>query len=605
MSDLLPWPDFFLPQGDHASIVLILGLGLWILLIFWARRRPGRLALRLLLTTLAMIALIVWGLRPAYLIQEPTETALLLTPGYTTEGIDTLTSDHIFTYQVAPPDSISAAVPLADPLLLRWEYPSVSHLVLAGEGLPLRQLEGLESLAVTFLSGPRPIGLVDWWHDRQVRAGQPIHFSGSYRAAGGSQGTLLLSGPLGETELVTYDSGGLYPFAHREPARQEGRWLYELRELDSAGQLVRQELVPVQVLPSSKPAILMLETAPSFEGQYLKRWLVDQGFPVMRRSAISRDRYLTEVFNREGVELDPLRRQALASFDLALVSASALASLSPEERAALRQAVQEGMGLVIGLQESLPEMAVSERAFFLPFRLQGRMATFQLPKAPIDLSRAPFAIRPQAGLENLIRSREGDCLVAFRATGLGRIGLVLPTDTYRLLLEGQADAYAGFWTETLEAAARRIPEDPSWGLAMPWPPRRDHRVGIQLETSQARPSGTLIDPGKDSIQIPFRQDPLLTHRWHTAFWPLRTGWHALQTSNASEGVSWLFVAADTSWASLRTATRVRETEAWVARQQQLKDPGKEGPMVPQPYPQAWMFALFVVASAALWLEERW
>jgi hypothetical protein len=98
-----------------------------------------------------------------------------------------------------------------------------------------------------------------------------------------------------------------------------------------------------------------------------------------------------------------------------------------------------------------------------------------------------------------VRSSEGDPLALWRARGLGRMGLLWLTDSYRLQAAGHAEAYTGLWSR-LTSDLARAPEAAAPGpmLRLPrgqtqaWAGERIELCGLRGALSLLAPDGARL-----------------------------------------------------------------------------------------------------------------
>jgi len=604
--------DWLIVDRAEAGWMSILAAALWALLLARAFRRPDRrrLVLRLTLITMAIVGLLLAGLRPGRKTLVDTRAAILITPGADPALVDslqrTIAPGLIAAFDSAaalPPEGVY--LPNADYFLRR--YPDITELHLVGSGLPATTLEALSGMSLHFYPGPPPMGIVDFRYTGRGRAGDSLRFNGSYRQTEGRQRRLFLEGPHGKDLLLASDSAGQYAFTLSMAARRRGRYLFQIVEEDDSRRVLQRLPVPVLIDPSERPRVLILNHAPAFETKYLKNWLADHGYAVAVRSLISRDRYKTEFYNTPERELVPIRPSALSEFDLAVIAGSGLPRLAAAERDALRRAVNAGLGLVILGEEALPDLPATDQGFFFPFSLRSAAPRFQPASAamPVELPKAPYIIRPAFGVFSLLRSSTGGIIAAYRLRGEGRIALQLANATYQLLLEGRESTYQQLWSELLEATARRTPRPARWELPSPLLTQPRQPLTLRVTTAHPSPTGQLTAPDSTTATFYFRQSPLLPDLWEATVWPSLAGWHHLQLLESEETGAPFYVPPADAWDALRQTRRQAATTRWLARQAAADErAGERKSTSTLPYPQWWWYLLFLAAAGGLWLEEK-
>lgn len=601
---------FLAAPGSQQVWIILLALVAWGVLLFRASRRPDRrwLPLRMVWLTLTVGSLLLAGLQPAREVGVDPGTALLLTPGSRPEVVDSLrrnaAPDLVATFDAATAALFPFASLLPDLEYLRRHFPDVQRIHLVGSGLSEQELQHLSGLELRFHPAGLPGGVTDLRYSREVAEGETLHFTGYYHQTENDQRRLFLESPNGKDLLLASDSAGHHFFSLEIPARKEGLYLFQLVEETSRRRLLHQAPLPVRINPSPTLRVLFLNDAPGFETRFLKNWLVDQGYRVAVRTAISRDRYWTEFNNLPEMDLTTVSNRTLENFDLIVLPVSTLSRGSPPE---LWRATEGGLGVVMLAGEELTSSVAGAAHFFMDFPLLSGTPVFQLSDedVEVELEKAPYHIRESFGTFPLIKSSTGKVVAAFHLRGAGRVALQLATTTYRLPLAGKEEAYARHWTTILESAARQTVAGSRWDSGDPLLLRPHAPVEVKVHTSMNDPVGLLVAP--DSSKAPFylAEDPLLPGRWSGVVWPRREGWHNLSLQGNSTDDTWIYVPDAEAWEGLRQARHQKDTHRWISRHHVSATTTAATITRYENFPLWWFFVVFLLAAGGLWLEEKW
>lgn len=475
-------------------------------------------------------------------------------------------------------------------------YPAAGPLRVSGAGLVARDRDAAKGEALQFTPADLPTGLVALEAPTQASSGRRFTVSG--RIEGQAPGVIDLLDPAGR-RIDRAQPGKTGRFRLSGVAGPAGRVEYRLQRRDAAGAIVEDLALPMQVDAGAPLRVLMLAGGASPELKYLRRWAVDSGLALR-----------TQISLGGGVELGdpplPVNAATLGELDLVVLDERAWRALGDGGRAALRDAAQGGLGVLLRITGDLSERdRAALRAWGFDARAADVARSLRLPgtgsadlpgtrdsaetratdTAPL-LSRRALALSADDGAP-LLRDAAGATLALWRPEGRGRLAVWTLSDSFRLALAGRATAYGSLWAESFATLAR---PRASTGPALP----SGAREGLRSQVCGLAPGLTLHGPDGDEIPLPI--DPALGTRRCAAFWPAEPGWHELR----SDDQRWAFPVRGRDEApGLLAAERREATLALV---------NTGGPGVVRPVPVAgarwpWMLAWLCV-TALLWLLER-
>jgi hypothetical protein len=518
-------------------------------------------------------------------------TVILATPG-TTSALLAAARDTVPGAPVAWwPDSVS------DLDALQREFPDAARVMVTGWGLREGWWEGHGDLAIRHLPAAPPAGFSGLAWPRAVTLGATGTITGT---AEGAAGPIMvgLQRPDGRVDsiLVLPDSGARFRFQILPGAA--GRAEYVLAAPGMAPESLR-----ISVVRPRPPAVLVLESAPSFETTFLRRWLVPQGATVAIRTRVSRDRDRIERVNLGEVPLRPIRPELLARFDLVIVDGGALGELGEAERRALETAVRvEGLGLLV-----VPDPPPEGGDPLFPFTLaptgdpeerlvrpawdeRSDRSTTAIPALPAEL-------RAQAGQRALIRDPVGRVVAAATRIGNGRMATSLLLSPSRWQLEGEQDAFGGYWSLLFGAVARGGGE--RWSLVTDGPVVEQEAVALVLTTEDPNPLAVVRGPDGVPDTLGLAQDLADPARWWGRFWPRTSGWHGVTNRG---GAAYHFDVGPPRQSAQEAGARLEAT----ARRATLSPvrSGEEHRLRPAPLGPLLPFLVLVAALALLWAEGR-
>lgn len=487
-------------------------------------------------------------------------------------------------------------------------HPGTRALRIVGAGLPARDRDVARGLAVEAALPPPARGLQALEVEQGVVAGASFAVSG--RISGIDAARVELRDPAGRRVDVAA-AGEDGSFALQASAFAPGTAMFSLQVSDGDGVRIDSADVPVWIGEAPQLRVLLLAGAPNPETRALRRWMQDAGFDVDARISLGAGMQLGDA--------PALTPDALARVDLVVADARAWSDLGAGGRAAVMQAVDAGLGLL--LRADTPLAADALRALSGPgVRIEGgrgsaivRLAAPSLADeemvranlgtgsddAPVDPAqiddRAAELTRRDwratgSGVVPMALAADDAPLAWWTPRGNGRIGIWTLLDTWRLPLSGRADLHAGLWNAGFGALARAGGR----GLARIDGDRRvDERMaicafadGATVRAPDGRRTTLVADPDAGGC---------------AAFWPRLAGWHAL---DAAAGLQWFHVLAAEDLPGIRAAA-LREAALALAAEPD-RAPGSAtdaGVVVRQTASWPWFLGWLMLAAGLWWLER--
>ncbi len=458
-------------------------------------------------------------------------------------------------------------------------YPAVDTLRVGGHGLSARDRDAARGRAIVFEPGPLPEGIVALRHSARIARDRTLRIDGSVSGfAGGSAelldaaGSVLVSSPV--------DSAG--EFSLDLVARASGALRFMLRLRDADGERLSAAVeVPVVVFDPQPLRVRILGGAPGPELKYLRRWAIDAGLALDTRIELAPGIALRATLS------EPRELEAL---DVLIVDERAWAGLPATEVTAIGAAVNNGMGLLLRASGPLPARVARDwRALGVTLEAGGGdsrvllQRQFALADAELAFARAPLKVDLQTPVL-LAQADDGRSVAAWRARGRGRVGVVLLSDSFKLVLAGLPERHAAWWVQLLDSVARTRQATPP---ALP----DAGRVGERSVACGLGDAAVLEMQDRAPVALG-AGDP----NGCVAIYPTRAGWHTLVDDETSW--PWYVRAADAAPA-LRAGDDWRATSALTA----LPSPTRNT-AVATAFDRRLGFALWLLLAALLWLLER-
>lgn len=586
---------------------------LCVVLLFSTIRRKDkrRLWLRIPMTILAVLCLLLIGLRPYQLVSEKAFKAALLTDDFQRNAVDNLLV-KIPDIQLFSTDAVigfdKQVKQIPDASYLASNEPRLEEVFIIGNGISSYELSAFDSLKTAFLLNDIPEGITKIGYQKIVQQDEIFNIQGEYHHTNDSVFWLILEGQSGATDSLRISSEQTYFFDLKQRVKKEGRYLFHLVIKDKNGRERQREHFPVFVLPKEKLDVVIINLAPSFESKYLKNTLSDKGHRVAVRSTITRGKFRTEFVNQDAVNLNEINRELLRETDIFVTTIGALEKMNSTELDDIQGEVRRGVGCIIwGDDEVLnSKLTRTQKRFFLDFELiknkekfiqiidnqNNTKNNFNLPVSKFSFSKKEKTIT--------------DGVAAYTRKGEGSVALLRSNQTYKMFLDGKKDGYDALWSEIWSAVNRPKKTGDDWMLKNTNLAFTEQPLDLQLTTTSTKPIGEIISPNKEKTTFYLTQHPYNPEQWQGRVRTRETGWHTLHARTPPRDTHDLYVHTRTrDWQTLQIAQKIRANQ--VHQAQKLPENFRKQTLqknVVRRLPLWWFYVGLLVCWAVLWLEEK-
>ena len=481
------------------------------------------------------------------------------------------------------------------------QHPEASRLLVLGAGLEARDREAARGHALAFEPTRLPRGLVELWSPAQATIGARWPVSGRVHALpGGSVELLDPGGRRADISMLKQDGR----FVVHGIAPAPGRARFSLRVHDARAQTVETIELPVQVVAGSALRVLVLAGGPGPELKYLRRWALDAGASMRTQIALGAGMRIGDA----PVAIDAA---TLRGFDLVVLDERAWRELGAARKAALRAALQAGLGVLLRLTGPLSPGERSElQAFGFTVDAANLVQTVSLPgtmfsgaarsntessaaadeDVPPLLSRQPLRVAAADGVA-LLRDDAGAALALWRGVGQGRIALWWLGDSHRLVLAGEAAAHGRLWGEAFATLAR------THGARVPWLVSHDPRAQQRLVLCGLA-EGTSVE-AEDGTRTRLLLEASANASACAAYWPGTPGWYFVRSGDASVPFS---VRAESDAPGLLAQATREATQQLVA---EVASTGKPARVSVPGLRWPWFLGWLLATAMLWWIERRW
>ncbi|RNI23538.1 hypothetical protein [Rufibacter latericius] len=515
-------------------------------------RRPDRrhLIWRLLASWGVVACLVLFLTPPKITRTYNASEAILLTEGYHADTLNALLKrlrpkPQVYAFGV-PGEKAGQVTDLAS---FQRQHPSIKTLHILGYGLSAEELATLDSLRLKSHLSDLPAGVLTAFWPQEITLGDAVSIQGRFHGLSEEKLTLYLQAAGKSLDSAEIRKGVDQTFFLRFTPKTAGRFVYALQWKDTDDSL-HQENLPVIVRAPRQLNILLLSSAPSFEGKFLKNALAQRGHSVAVRNQVSQGIYSTEWVNLPAQNLNLLTPALLQKFDVVLLDDGTLQQLGVQEKQALQQAVrQQGLGVLTSVSQKSPKPTAffTEGVFRLISEKPARSGVVRWQKqtgAQAVLPLSNTVLQPKEGQQPLAWEQNPSQAVVVRSRkGLGQVGISLLPETFPLALEGKETLYQQYWATVLTSLAKPEEEN-TFHVTSEWLTSQVHHPITFSFSSASLKLRSLQDSLSSSSAFYTQTSTLVPDLQLGQNWPQKTGWYHVQSP---EGTRFLYVYPKNAW----------------------------------------------------------
>jgi len=570
--------DWLLPVLLTAIIVLLIFI--W---KEWHVSGNRRFLIKSFVAFLAVASLAFIALKPVRLVEAEKNKVIILTPSYSETQLDSLQKEtkklEIIRYEPGEP--------------IFEEDDQITSAFILGHGIPSFDLWQLDGISSQLIPGTVPDGVIKLSYKQENLIGKAFSIQGNYKNS--EKGTkLILEGPAGNNQdSISLDDIGVHTFSLKTTLKAKGNFLFYLVERDSTGKIFGSNPVPVKVKDRKLLKILVLNAFPTFETKYLKNFLAESGHEVSLRSQLTRGRFKFEYFNTEPLAINSLSEEILENFDLVIIDAIELRNMSGRNRDNLKKAVRE-QGLGVFIQPALNFFNSPDKFSELNFSTNSNseISLAEYPKVAVETHSFVMDIdlRLQA-----IHESNGKIISGYKKLQKGRIGSSTFKNTYKLILNGNSEAYQTLWSQIIEGIAKEEGPVSQW--------YSDSFMAFENEPFSVRIRTSVPDPeiiNDQQSEIPIKANIDISTLWEGTAFPRKEGWQYLSASQDTTSTFYYYTGNEKDWTSLRAVETMQKNLRYFnmeLKENQLRK-------VQQPVNLIWFYIIALLSLGFLWLEPK-
>ena len=548
-------------NSPDVTFWIFLGVSSGICLWWEMRKSRRRKTLRLSLLILAMVSLAALYLKPTYQKKAPNKSFLIKTGDAPAIFSDPYKQDGFSVYE-----GLESYLKVAESF-------NVDSVLVVGKGLNQWDLERLQG----------PFGFIP---DTAVVEGF-LDFNLTPLVLGKSGELELEYHFMDDTDL--WLSGTGFGQFEKRSLTGSGEILISVQPL-VAGNLTVQlhavrnedtiasEIVPVFVSEEIDENALLLSGAPSFELNFLKRFLIDQGYGVAERHQVSKGQFRRTFSRMTPKDLRSIKPTLLRHFTVVILDDIAYSDLNASEQRQLTNEVKRGSLSLVWLGPEPPPFA-------------NAVATRSEP-----VSFSGTKVNLEAVNWDMVSEQQITCFDQHVGwvlnKGIGSIVVPRLRNSYKLVLSGEGKRYQALWNELFDQVQTLISIQSKLelsGLA-----RRQQPTMIRLKMDQSD-----VEVKVEDIRVPIEQEWYLRNAYQFKCWPAKAGWNNVFVN---EEIAGRFYAFDKSQWALKEKRELADLNAF---ESELRA-GEQRPIrFIETEISPWIFfVLFLLSMGGLWLEQR-
>lgn len=364
--------------------------------------------------------------------------------------------------------------------------PNLNQLDIYGDGLTSSQWQQVEPIKTQFYPSNLKSGFVNLQWRKQVTLGESVNFTAALQISRQSTRfdrihTVQLIDVSGEILAdVKVKHGDAFRFNFTP--KTIGQHIYRIHLLeksatDEKNTILIDDPIAVNVTESIVPKVLIIQSSPQYETKHFKHWLTEHNGKLLTLTQISKSHVMTEEvnmandlsaydnfsFTNKGKinSLDAmLTAVILDHFELLIIDAKALLSFESDTLALLENAVHNGLGVLINIDEVLIKSIESNKLALLSgFKQQSRISeestntennNKQVRLNWFSNSSEHFIDANNIDLrsfsaKSIVFDQKKQPLVISNNFGKGKIALTTITSSFQLRLNGLYNEYSQFW----------------------------------------------------------------------------------------------------------------------------------------------------------------
>ncbi|WP_421943009.1 hypothetical protein [Pedobacter sp.] len=567
------------------------------------RRDKSKLTWRILASVLSVVSFLflIIPLKYKTVVKQSLNEINLITAGAEADSISKIKDiKYTFTDENYPQLKGIKTTQIPDLVYFLKTHPEINKINIYGYGLDEGELENLKSYQINFHPTNKISGIISANWPSKLKSPEQLLVQGIYKNSTENNIKLLLKGFGNSVDSITIKPNSSANFSFKNQPKQIGKAVFSLIAF-SGKDTLSKEHVPFIVNEQPEMKVLILGSFPDFEYKFLKKWLVDNHYPLAYRSKISKDKYTTDFLNISNISLSSISATTLKAFDVLIIDEDELSSISASEKIAIQTALNNGLGVIVRISNPKSSGVFSDKfsRFESPIQKdKGLISSYEdvkLSKLPVDQS---VFLTSSDNNQIIITETSGKILAASKLNGLGKLTATTLSTTYNWMLAGKEADYATYWSSLLSKTARKKSENLSVKV-FPQFPVVNEKTNFTVDLAENNKLPTIKI---NNLPLSPRQNMELPFQWDVTDWPKVEGWNTLTVNQTPTPV---FIYSKESWQTLKNYSKINQTENFIRNNKsQITKNAISEQITTNEVSKWWVLALFIIATGFLWFESR-
>ena len=469
-----------------------------------------------------------------------------------------------------------------------------------GNGLDETDLQLLNNKPINFHLSKPPAGIINIDWKRQLHIGENLIVQGTYNNTTNKLVTIYINAFGDNIDSTTIKPLTQQIFELQTIPKNNSRAVYSLIVVSKKDTLENNPL-PFEVQATDPLKVLLLASSPNFENKFLKNWLYENNYAVATRTSVTKSKFEQSFSNIKKIDLDKLLPTILHQFDVLIADADELQAIEKTELSTIKNQVQQnGLGLIIQLDSVGNKTSFYAKSFPVTSVTNHDKKETQLQFGNTNTTlqiEQPHHIISQSYTQVLVKDIDQNSMASMALLGTGKMLATTLNNTYSLVLQNKENSYSQLWTLLLQKVAKKALAKDDWTVN-PTMPYINQQISLSLETIAAPAFGLV---GNTRIYLKQNQD--LPFEWNGVYWPLKTGWHNVTSSNNNP--KYWYVFKPTDWQNVSASKRINTTKLYALQHTiQSEKTTQISQAVKVIIPKIIFFLFFLLAAGFLWFERK-